>query len=160
MHPGFLSYLIGRYLEAYSKSRTSDAIGALGKLRPTSALLLSADASSETSSPLITALNFDSDLEKGDEHLPDLGPVKQGTHIESISADFLEIGDIVRVPQGASPPADGVVVSGAGGAFDESSLTGESKLVKKSIGDQVFVATVNKGAVVDVCVQAIGGQTM
>lgn len=80
--------------------------------------------------------------------------------MQVVPAELLEVGDIVRVPQGSSPPADGVVVTGAGGAFDESSLTGESKLVKKSIGDQVFVATVNKGAFVDVRVEAIGGQTM
>ncbi|KAH8105973.1 heavy metal translocatin [Cristinia sonorae] len=152
--------LAGRYLEAYSKGRTASAIGALGKLRPATALLLTADVISGTSSPTIPESRVDVDLEKGPQVVGDLGPVKPGTRIQSILAELLEVGDIVRVPHGASPPADGVVVSGAGGAFDESSLTGESRLVKKNVGDQVFVATVNKGAVVDVRVEAIGGQTM
>ena len=45
-------------------------------------------------------------------------------------------------------------------AFDESSLTGESKLVKKESGDKVYVGTINKGSVVDVRVDTIGGETM
>lgn len=80
--------------------------------------------------------------------------------IERIDAELLEVGDIVRVQHGGSPPADGTIVSGNGGAFDESSLTGESRLVKKQVGEDVFLGTINKGAVVDVRVNAIGGETM
>ena len=53
-----------------------------------------------------------------------------------------------------------MVVAGDGGAFDESSLTGESRLVKKLVGDKVFLGTINKAGVVDVRVDEIGGQTM
>lgn len=154
----------GRYLEAYSKTRTADAIGELGKLRPSTALLFTPYPTSRSgyssTSALESQADAHSDLEKRDDHLPDVGSVKPGTRIQPISTDLLEIGDIVRVQYGVSPPTDGVIVSGVGGAFDESSLTGESKLVKKAVGDEVFVATVNKGAVVDVRVLAIGGQTM
>ena len=66
----------------------------------------------------------------------------------------------MRVLHGSTPPADGTVVSGDGGAFDESSLTGESRLVKKQLGDKVFLGTINKAGVVDVRVDEIGGQTM
>ena len=74
----------------------------------------------------------------------------------------MEVGDIVRVQHGASPPTDGtlVKVETEDAAFDESSLTGESRLVKKQVGDSVFVGTINRGAVVDVRVDAIGGETM
>jgi cation transport ATPase len=58
------------------------------------------------------------------------------------------------------PPADATIVSGIDSAFDESSLTGESKLIKKSLGDKVFVGTINKGEMVDARVDAIGGATM
>ena len=79
-----------------------------------------------------------------------------------VSPDLLEIGDIVRVLHGSSPPADGTLVNVSDdlASFDESSLTGESKSVRKDVGDQVFVGTINRGAVVDVRVDAIGGQTM
>ncbi|THH32721.1 hypothetical protein EUX98_g1470 [Antrodiella citrinella] len=158
--------LAGRYLEAYSKGRTADAVGALGKLRPSTAFLV-ADSTTRSSSPTAPTvvdspdLKADLDVEKGEEpDLPHTDAPQSGTRVQTIPAEMLEVGDIVRVPHGASPPADGVVISGDGGAFDESSLTGESRLVKKIIGDEVFVATVNKGAVVDVRVKAIGGQTM
>ncbi|KAK0617439.1 ATPase, P type cation/copper-transporter [Immersiella caudata] len=62
-----------------------------------------------------------------------------------VGADMLEFGDIVRINHGGSPPADGVIVRNESN-FDESSLTGESRLVKKSPGDEVFSGTVNKDA--------------
>ncbi|KAL4242028.1 cation transport ATPase (P-type) family protein [Abortiporus biennis] len=162
--------LAGRYLEAYSKGRTADAISALGKLRPTSAFVRV--PSSEIN---LTVGSFSSNPSQQDDHLPDLEkgvPIhaddvtssdlasKPGTRFDKISAELLEVGDIVRVVHGASPPADGTITSPQGGAFDESSLTGESKLVRKVEGDQVFVGTINKGDAVDVKVDAIGGETM
>lgn len=73
--------------------------------------------------------------------------------------DLLEVGDIVRVQNGATPPVDGLVVSGES-SFNESSLTGESRPIKKVVGDQVFLGTLNTARVVDVRVEAIGGETM
>jgi P-type Cu+ transporter len=87
---------------------------------------------------------------------------KMHSSVTRISPDVLEVGDIVRVLHGASPPADGTLVNvgEALASFDESSLTGESRPAKKGVGDQVFVGTINRGSVVDVRVDAIGGQTM
>ncbi|KAI0327756.1 heavy metal translocatin [Cubamyces sp. BRFM 1775] len=159
--------LAGRFLEAYSKARTADAITALGKLRPTSALLVVPASSSRSSSALsrstssTAAGQHNGDVEKGDIHAEDENAAsKPGTRVERVGAELLEVGDVVRVLNGASPPADGTIVSGDGGAFDESSLTGESRLVKKQIGDKVFLGTINKAGVVDVRVDEIGGQTM
>lgn len=151
-------------MEAYSKGRTSDAITALGKLRPTSAFLLvptlqSNDA--ETASSPALSSHSEQDLEKGDIEKEDISMLsKRGFKVEKVDVELLEVGDVVRVQHGASPPADGTVVAGEGGAFDESSLTGESRLVKKQVGDEVFLGTINKAGVVDVRVDAIGGETM
>ncbi|KAI0775940.1 heavy metal translocatin [Trametes elegans] len=156
--------LAGRFLEAFSKGRTADAITALGKLRPTSALLVVPTSSaqsqlSRTASGRTAADRHD--LEKGDAASEEQNLAsKPGTKVERVDAELLEVGDVVRVLNGASPPADGTVVSGDGGAFDESSLTGESRLVKKHVGDKVFLGTINKAGVVDVRVDEIGGQTM
>lgn len=103
------------------------------------------DSSSETSSI--------SDPEKGD-------PTASRATTESVPVDLLEVGDVVRVPHGSSPPADGMIVLGESGIFDESSLTGESKPVKKESGDQVYVGTINSGDVVHMRVVEIGGSTM
>ncbi|OOF99959.1 hypothetical protein ASPCADRAFT_138948 [Aspergillus carbonarius ITEM 5010] len=131
--------LAGRFMEAYSKAKTGDAVASLGKLRPTEALLR------------VDASNADP---SGDDDRP----VEDG--YDRISIDLLEIGDVVSIPHGASPPADGVVVGTGSYQFDESSLTGESKPVSKSAGDQVFTGSVNVGQPVEVKVSAIGGSSM
>ncbi|KFY21373.1 hypothetical protein V493_07470 [Pseudogymnoascus sp. VKM F-4281 (FW-2241)] len=117
--------LIGRYIEAYSKSRTGDAITLLGKLRPTTAVLINS-------------------------------PTGQ---LSQVSVDLLELGDTVRVMHGASPPADGEIKGGETN-FDESSLTGESKMVKKHIGSSVFAGTINKGSPVTVEITSASGSAM
>ncbi|KAK5662043.1 hypothetical protein OQA88_10156 [Cercophora sp. LCS_1] len=76
-----------------------------------------------------------------------------------VKADELDFGDIVLVALGGSPPADGVVVRGESN-FDESSLTGESRLVKKAMGDEVFSGTVNKDSSVLVKITGMAGKSM
>lgn len=124
--------LIGRLIEAYSKAKTGDAVVALGKLRPAEALLFTQDTSSDEVS-------------------------NQGPRM--VIVDLLERGDIIRVAHGGSPACDGVIVDGET-RFDESSLTGESKLVFKKTGDSVFSGSINQGAAVSVRVTEIGGTSM
>jgi P-type Cu+ transporter len=146
----------GRFLEAYSKSRTADAITSLGKLRPSQALLLSpTPAHSNSSSPINLP---EIDIERGDPDMDDLR-TKPGMAIEMVDPKMLEVGDVVRVPRGSTPPADGTIVVGET-FFDESSLTGESKPVRKAVSDRVFLGTINQGRVVDTRIDVIGGQTM
>jgi heavy metal translocating P-type ATPase len=78
---------------------------------------------------------------------------------ERVSPDMLELGDIVKVPNGSTPPGDGIIISGSS-KFDESSLTGESRPVHKQVGDNVYVGTINAGSVVTIKLEAIGGQSM
>ncbi|KAF8236683.1 heavy metal translocatin [Tricholoma matsutake] len=141
----------------YSKAQTADAISALGLLRPTEALVLSPGASFVAAT---SEYSFKRDLEKGVFEWEDVSSTNHGFKVEKIDSNLLEVGDIVRIQTGATPPADATIVSGTDGAFDESSLTGESRLVKKSVGDQVFLGTINKGKIVDAKVDACGGTTM
>ncbi|KAK3394917.1 E1-E2 ATPase-domain-containing protein [Podospora didyma] len=76
-----------------------------------------------------------------------------------VKADLLDFGDVVRIPHGASPPADGRVIKGESN-FDESSLTGESRLVKKVLGDEVFAGTVNKDSSLLVRITGVAGQSL
>ena len=85
---------------------------------------------------------------------------RAGFTTKKVDSSLLEVGDIVRIANGSTPPADGTIISGQGSAFDESSLTGESKLIKKSAGDKVFLGTINKSGMVDVRVDAHSGTTM
>ncbi|KAG6036661.1 hypothetical protein E4U41_005569 [Claviceps citrina] len=124
-----LFLLAGRLIEAYSKSKTGDAVGALAKLRPDTALLLEKDC------------------------------IKGGQVTSVTPVDQLEHGDVIRVPHGASPAVDGVILSGETN-FDESSLTGESRPIKKAPGDGVFAGTVNKGDAVTISVTGTSGKSM
>ncbi|KAI9368356.1 E1-E2 ATPase-domain-containing protein [Aspergillus egyptiacus] len=127
-----LFILAGRYIEAYSKGKAGDAVASLGNLRPSEALLV---------------VTYDSAA-------PGQGEVQR------IGVDLLEIGDLVRVPHGASPPADGKITGTGSYQIDESSLTGESRPVSKSAGDQVYTGSVNVGQPVEIEITAIGGSSM
>jgi P-type Cu+ transporter len=136
-----LFLLIGRLIEAYSKSKTGDAVLMLGKLRPAEALLV------ESGSP--------NDLTTSEE----IANGTRGESLKSVHVDLLEFGDITRVPHGGSPPCDGSIVHGETN-FDESSLTGESKLVRKSVGDEVFSGTINKGQAISIKITGVAGSSM
>lgn len=129
--------LIGRFLEAYSKAKTGDAVSLLGNLRPTEAILVHAG---EDTDSLDKKKSFEG-------------------YTERIDVDLLEVGDQVNVLHGDSPPSDGIVVKGAS-KFDESSLTGESRLVPKSEGDEIFSGTVNKGGPLTIRVFKVMGSSM
>ena len=109
-----------------------------------------------------TTKSSSSSFDSTDEKLSSYTPPLSNSGVEKISTDLLEVGDIVRIPFGASPPADGVIVFSGSEVtyFDESSLTGESNPVAKREGDQIFVGTINKLQAVDMRVEGIDGETM
>ena len=67
--------------------------------------------------------------------------IKNGKEIE-INRDDIKVGDIVKIIPGEKIPADGVVLEGKG-HVDESLLTGETKPVLKSVGDELYTGTTN-----------------
>jgi Cu+-exporting ATPase len=76
-----------------------------------------------------------------------------------VQADLLDFGDIVRIPHGASPPGDGIIIQGESN-FDESSLTGESRPVKKRPGNKVFSGTINKDSAVLIQITGAADKSM
>ena len=64
-----------------------------------------------------------------------------GQH-EDVAAADVEIGDILLVKPGEVVPLDGVLLSESG-SFDESSLTGESLPVERSVGDGLMSGSLN-----------------
>ncbi|QSZ36286.1 hypothetical protein DSL72_007412 [Monilinia vaccinii-corymbosi] len=153
-----LFLLIGRLIEAYSKSRTDDAVTMLGKLRPTEALLVVPDSEEHP-----RASNDQGGLVGGfiipysDDNSRTLDG--KGTIIRSVNIDLLDFGDIIKVLHGGSPACDGKIIKGET-KFDESSLTGEAKLVKKGAGDEVYSGTVNKEFPVTVKITGVAGSSM
>lgn len=129
--------LIGKLIESYSRSKTGEAVKMLGSLRPTEALL-------------VIPHNGKGPSAKSS----DLSGRTRRVHI-----DLLEQGDTIRIPHGSSPPWDGSVVEGES-EFDESSLTGESKLVRKQVGDKIFSGSINKSGPVSIQITGVAGDSM
>ncbi len=76
----------------------------------------------------------------------------------TIMASEVKIGDLIVVEAGMSIPVDGVIVSG-NAKVDESALTGESELVNKCAGDEVFSATINLGEKIICKATKVGNDT-
>ncbi len=108
--------VLGRYLEAKAKGRTSEAIKKLMGLRAKTARVIR----------------------------PGLPRARTGQDQEvDIPVEDVRVGDIVIVRPGEKIPVDGVVIEGRS-AVDESMITGESMPVSKEPGNEVIGATINK----------------
>ena len=83
--------------------------------------------------------------------------LRDGDEVE-IPVSELRVGDIFIVKAGMGVCADGEIIEGDG-SFDESSLTGESIPVDKSVGDRVFEASINKSGYVRVKATQVGKDT-
>ena len=90
--------------------------------------------------------------------LPDEAERITDAGTETVSVAELRAGDMVLVRSGARMPADGTVVDGQA-EFDESMITGESRTVPRSPGDQVVAGTVATDNSVRVRVTAVGDDT-
>ncbi|NIQ12831.1 MAG: heavy metal translocating P-type ATPase [Gammaproteobacteria bacterium] len=77
---------------------------------------------------------------------------------EEVQVSELQNGDRILVRPGASVPADGEIIKGESD-LDESMITGESKPVSKSQGDQVIGGTINGDGSLRVKITATGDDT-
>lgn len=94
--------------------------------------------------------------------LMDLAPqtaviIKDGKEV-TVSIDEVNKGDLFVVRPGENIPVDGVIVEGST-AIDESSLTGESIPVDKTVNDTVSAATLNQSGFIKVRATRVGEDT-
>lgn len=75
-----------------------------------------------------------------------------------IDASLVVVDDIILVKPGEKLPVDGLVLSGFS-AIDESLLTGESIPVEKSLGSEVYAATLNTTGVLQYRATKVGSDT-
>ena len=73
---------------------------------------------------------------------PDYANVVKGKDTVKVNPSEVKIGDIIVVKSGEKIPLDGIVESGDS-ALNTSALTGESKLRKVDIGDEVLCGSIN-----------------
>ena len=113
---------LGKYLEAKSKGKTSEAIEKLMDLGAKEAIL-----------------------------------IKDGKEVK-VPVENVQVGDILLLKPGMSVPVDGIVVEGSS-SFDESSITGESMPVSKSIHDHLTCATINLEGTITFQATKVGSET-
>lgn len=90
--------------------------------------------------------------------MPSEAHLVHGDQIKDIKVDELKKEDIILIKANEKIPADGTVVEGES-HLDESMLTGESKPVKKSKGDQVIGGSVNGSQSIKVKVSKTGKES-
>lgn len=119
--------ILGKFLEAKAKSRTSKAISNLAEMAPEDATLVGTLS----------------------------GGIEEQVPEQKVPLSLLELGDIVLVRPGEKLPSDGIVLRGAS-SIDESMLTGESIPSIKNVGDEVIGGTINLEGSVRVHVTKLG----
>jgi len=90
--------------------------------------------------------------------LPDEAELITKNGTETVSISQLKVGDKVLVRPGTGIPMDGLVVKGES-KVNESMLTGESKAVEKSKGDEVIGGTINGSGSLTVQITKTGDDT-
>jgi Cu2+-exporting ATPase len=90
--------------------------------------------------------------------LPDEAERIVGENTQRVAPAQLRVGDVVLVRPGGSVPADGDVVDGTADV-DESMVTGESRPVRRGVGDRVVAGTVATDSALRVVVTAVGDDT-
>ncbi|TVP41807.1 heavy metal translocating P-type ATPase [Candidatus Nitrosocosmicus arcticus] len=75
-----------------------------------------------------------------------------------IPVEDLKIGDIVIIREGDNVPIDGSIIDGSS-TIDQSTITGESLPIEKSVGDFVYAGTTNLSSRLEVRCEKISTQT-
>ena len=91
--------------------------------------------------------------------LPNQATIRRGDKEVDIKIAELATDEIVIVKPGTKIPVDGQVLKG-NSFIDESSITGESMPVEKTIASKVFAGTINQNGVLEVKASRIGKDTM
>ena len=90
--------------------------------------------------------------------LPDEAERVEGDGIVTVAPSDLRVGDVVVVRPGGSVPADGEIIDGAAD-MNESMVTGESRPVRRGVGDHLVAGTVATDSGLRVTVTAVGDDT-
>ncbi|WP_063696976.1 heavy metal translocating P-type ATPase [Pediococcus inopinatus] len=86
------------------------------------------------------------------------GVVQADGSVVETDVDDVDEGDVVLVKTGGQVPIDGDVVEGSG-YLNEASVTGESKLVTKQVGDGVFSGTILDNGTLKIKATKVGDDT-
>ena len=82
----------------------------------------------------------------------------QSREVVALDASALHINDLVLVPPGDHIPADGIVLEGHS-ECDEALMTGESRPVLKTVGDNVIAGAINTNGTLIIKALKVGMET-
>lgn len=91
--------------------------------------------------------------------MPDMAERLEKGKPVKVQVSLLKPGDLVLVRPGGSIPVDGIVQIGRS-SINEAAITGESKPVSKSVGDEVIAGTINQDGALTIKVTKIGEDTV
>lgn len=77
---------------------------------------------------------------------------------QDVSIEDVQIGDRLQIKPGEVVPVDSQVVQGSS-LVDESSLTGESRPIEKTVGDELLSGSVNGDAVLEVTAKKLASDS-
>lgn len=90
--------------------------------------------------------------------LPSYAHVVVEEEIKDVETAELKKGEIVLVKQGEKIPSDGEIVEGES-EIDESIISGESRFLKKGVGDNALGGSINKGSILKVKITKVGSES-
>lgn len=79
--------------------------------------------------------------------------------VVTVPIEAVQVGDLILVHPGEKIPVDGKIIDGTS-TIDEAMVTGESLPIKKSIGDEVIGATINKNGSLKIRATRVGKDTV
>jgi heavy metal translocating P-type ATPase len=92
------------------------------------------------------------------EFLPPTAERRNGSTTETVSVSSLVPDDVVIIRPGSRIPVDGEVVQGRS-FVDQSTITGESVPVEKTVGAMVFAGTISQAGALEVRTLTVGRDT-
>lgn len=135
--------LLGHWIEMRVVTGAQGALRELSKLLPDKAILIIRKSQITNSK---SQTNHNDKITNGE------------TETKEVSLEELKVGNRVLVKPGAKVPADGVIREGQS-ELNESLLTGESKPVEKTFGDEVIAGSINGDGSLVVEIRKIGAET-
>ncbi|MGB4609056.1 MAG: cation-transporting P-type ATPase, partial [Saccharofermentanales bacterium] len=82
----------------------------------------------------------------------------EGSEIVEVEIEDVEAGDVLVIKTGARVPVDGKITEGSV-FLNEASVTGESSLSSKTLGDRVFAGTILENGTLKVTAEKVGEDT-
>lgn len=90
---------------------------------------------------------------------PETGVIKKDSKEIEVNVDEIKLEDIVVVKPGDKIPIDGVIIKGST-SVNQSSITGESIGINRTVGDKVYASTINEEGYVEIKVTKTSNETI